>query len=77
MRLDETNQLNSLAVLKGPPTEGKPIQIGAVAAKTELSKLLRQTPAGKRFINAQAIKADAIALTDDVRWRNYPVKVDF
>ena len=30
-----------------------PIEIGAFAAKTELSKLLRQTRAGKRFIITQ------------------------
>lgn len=34
-------------------TEEKPIEIGAFAAKTELSKLLRQTRAGKRFIITQ------------------------
>lgn len=31
----------------------KPTEIGAFAAKTELSKLLRQTRAGKRFIITQ------------------------
>lgn len=31
----------------------KPIEIGAFAAKTELSKLLRQARAGKRFIITQ------------------------
>lgn len=31
----------------------KPIEIGAFAAKTELSKLLRQTRAGKSFIITQ------------------------
>ena len=30
-----------------------PTQIGAFAAKTELSKLLRQTRAGKRFVITQ------------------------
>jgi len=31
----------------------KPIEIGAFAAKTGLSKLLRQTRAGKRFVITQ------------------------
>lgn len=35
-----------------PPPE-KPTKIGAFAAKTELSKLLRQTRAGKSFIITQ------------------------
>ena len=34
-------------------TQEKPIEIGAFAAKTELSKLLRQTRAGKRFVITQ------------------------
>jgi prevent-host-death family protein len=34
-------------------TQEKPIEIGAFAAKTELSKLLRQTRAGTRFIITQ------------------------
>ena len=33
--------------------EEKPTEVGAFAAKTELSKLLRQTRAGKRFIITQ------------------------
>jgi prevent-host-death family protein len=35
------------------PEPEKPTEIGAFAAKTELSKLLRQTRAGKRFIITQ------------------------
>lgn len=35
-----------------PPPE-KAVEIGAFAAKTELSRLLRQTRAGKRFIITQ------------------------
>jgi len=35
------------------PDLEKPAEIGAFAAKTELSKLLRQTRAGKRFIITQ------------------------
>jgi len=31
----------------------EPVKIGAFAAKTELSKLLRQTRAGKRFVITQ------------------------
>ena len=34
-------------------TSDKPTEIGAFAAKTELSKLLRQTRAGKSFIITQ------------------------
>ncbi len=30
-----------------------------------------------RLLIAQAIEAGATALTDDARWRDYPVKVDF
>lgn len=36
-----------------PTTPEDPVTIGAFAAKTELSKLLRQTRAGKRFIITQ------------------------
>ena len=36
-----------------PSTKEKPTEIGAFAAKTELSKLLRQTRAGKSFIITQ------------------------
>lgn len=39
--------------MKLSATEEKPTRIGAFAAKTELSKLLRQTRAGKRFIITQ------------------------
>lgn len=35
------------------PLSEKPTEIGAFAAKTELSKLLRQTRAGKSFIITQ------------------------
>lgn len=35
------------------PAQEEPAQIGAFAAKTELSKLLRQTRAGKCFIITQ------------------------
>lgn len=35
------------------PKQEKPTEIGAFAAKTELSKLLRQTRAGKSFIITQ------------------------
>jgi len=36
-----------------PAAPDEPIKIGAFAAKTELSRLLRQTRAGKRFIITQ------------------------
>lgn len=36
-----------------PAAPDEPVKIGAFAAKTELSRLLRQTRAGKRFIITQ------------------------
>lgn len=39
--------------IQPPQAPEPPIEIGAFAAKTELSKLLRQTRVGKRFIITQ------------------------
>ncbi len=51
--LDKLNWSEKLVCMSGPPSSDKPETIGAFAAKTELSKLLRQTRAGKHFIITQ------------------------